>query len=94
MEDKDRPTQLSDKKRSELGSTVGIMLKICEQMFGTGKAVVIDSGFCVVKGITAWNKGVSMLVRSSKSTNTGPVLSLVTRFTGISITEMLVMLIY
>ena len=51
MEDKDRPTQLSDKKMSELGSTVGIMLKICEQMFGTGKAVVIDSGFCVVEAL-------------------------------------------
>ena len=27
------------------------MLRICETLYGTGKAVVIDSGFCVSRGI-------------------------------------------
>ena len=31
---------------------VGLMLSICRPIFGSGKTVVLDSGFCVVKGIT------------------------------------------
>ena len=29
------------------------MLRMCEPIFSTGKCVVLDSGFCVSKGITA-----------------------------------------
>ena len=29
------------------------MLRVCEPIFSTGKCVVLDSGFCVSKGITA-----------------------------------------
>ena len=29
------------------------MLRMCEQIFSTGKCVVLDSGFCVSKGIAA-----------------------------------------
>ena len=36
-----------------MGKTVGLMLQICEPIFSTGKFVVLDSGFCVSKGITA-----------------------------------------
>ena len=36
-----------------MGKTVGLMLQMCEPVFSTGKCVVIDSGFCVSKGITA-----------------------------------------
>ena len=52
MEDKDRPTQLIQKKWGDLGKTVGLMLRICEPIFSTGKCVVLDSGFCVSKEIT------------------------------------------
>jgi hypothetical protein len=35
------------------------MLRMCEPIFSTGKCVVLDSGFCVAKGITALhNHGV------------------------------------
>ena len=50
---KDRPTELGKKKWEELGKTVGLMLRMCEPIFSTGKCVVLDSGFCVSKGITA-----------------------------------------
>ena len=53
MEGKDRPTELGKKKWEELGKTVGLMLRMCESIFSTGKYVVLDSGFSVSKGITA-----------------------------------------
>ena len=52
VEGKDRPAQMGAKKLSDLGKTVGIMLQMCEPIFGTGKAVVLESGFYVEKGIT------------------------------------------
>ena len=45
MEGKDRPTELGKKKWEELGKTVGLMLRMCEHIFSTGKCVVLDSGF-------------------------------------------------
>ena len=53
MEGKERPTELGKKKWEELGKTVGLMLRMCEPIFSTGKCVVLDSVFCVSKGITA-----------------------------------------
>ena len=53
MEGIDRPNELGKKKREDLGKTVGLMLQMCEPIFSTGKCVVLDSGFCVSKGITA-----------------------------------------
>ena len=50
---KDRPTEICKKKWEELGKTVGLILRMCEPIFSTGKCVVVDSGFCVLKGITA-----------------------------------------
>ena len=42
---------MDKKKYSELGQTVGMVLRMCETFYGTGKAVVMDSGFCVSRGI-------------------------------------------
>ena len=53
VEGKDRPTQLDKKQWEELGKTVGLILLMCEPIFSTGKCVLLDSGFCVSKGITA-----------------------------------------
>jgi hypothetical protein len=59
VEGKDRPQQLGPKEHAQLGATVGLMLRMCEPIYGTGKAVVLDSGFCVAKGIVALEaKGV------------------------------------
>ena len=54
MEGKDRPDQIGLKKWDYLGNTVGLMLKMCEPISLTGKWVVLDSIFCVSKGITAF----------------------------------------
>ena len=51
MEGKDRPRELPRREFEELGKTVGLMLRMCQPLFGSGKAVVMDSGFCVAKGI-------------------------------------------
>ena len=53
VEGKGRPTEIGQKKWEDLGNTVGPMLGMCEPIFLTGKCVVLDSGFCVSKGITA-----------------------------------------
>ena len=69
VEGKDRPPQLGPKEGAELGATVGLMLLMCQPIFGTGKAVVLDSGFCVAKGIVALEaKGVfaGALIRNRK----------------------------
>jgi hypothetical protein len=34
-----------------LGKTVGLLLRLTRKLWGTAKCVVLDSGFCVVKGI-------------------------------------------
>ena len=50
---KDRPTQLGLEKWEDLSRTIGIILRMCEPIFLTGKFVFLDSGFFVSKGITA-----------------------------------------
>ena len=54
MEGKYRPTELGKNKWEELGKIVGLMLRMCEPIFSTGKCDVLDSGICVSKGITAF----------------------------------------
>ena len=46
------PTKRTWKKNySKLGQTVGLMLQIYETFYGTGNALVMDSGFYVPRGI-------------------------------------------
>ena len=52
MEGRDHPRQLVRKEYAELGAAVSLMLRMCKPIFGTGEAVVLDSGFCVDIGIT------------------------------------------
>ena len=49
-ERKYHPSQRGTKQHQELGKTVGLMLRMCKTIFGSGKDVVFDSGFCVAKG--------------------------------------------
>ena len=48
MEGKDRPKELP----AEQG-TKSLLLKMCKVLFGTGKIVVLDSGFCVLAALVA-----------------------------------------
>ena len=50
IEGKDRPSQRGAKQHQELGKAVGMMLRMFKPIFGSGKAVVFDSLFCVSKG--------------------------------------------
>ena len=52
MEGKDCPRPLGQKEYNDLGKTVSLMLRICRNLFGSGKDVFLDSVICVAKGIT------------------------------------------
>ena len=51
-EGKDRPQHLGQKEYNELKKMASLMLSICRPIFVSSKAVVLNGGFCVVKGIT------------------------------------------
>lgn len=51
VEGKDRPKQLGKLEFQEMGNTTGTMLRCTKPIWNMGKVVVMDSGFCVVRGI-------------------------------------------
>ena len=56
VEGKDNPKQRGKSKYSENGKTGGLLLRLCEGIFNTGKVVILDSGFCVLLAIVALKK--------------------------------------
>ena len=56
VEGKDRPSQLPSDFDDLGGKTVGLLLRMLKSYFATGKYVVLDSGFCVLKGIVELRK--------------------------------------
>ena len=55
-EGKDHPRQLGEKTHDEKGKTIGVLLCLTEPVWGTGKLVVLDSGFCVLQGLVELKK--------------------------------------
>jgi hypothetical protein len=55
VEGKDAPPQV-DVLFSPLGKTLGLLLQMLKSYFHTGKYVVLDSGFCVLRGIIKLRK--------------------------------------
>ena len=55
-EGKDRPRQLGEKTHDKKGKTIGVLLCLTEPVWGTGKLVVLDSGFCVIQGLVELKK--------------------------------------
>ena len=52
VEGKERPKERRNPEFNPYyGSTGGLMVRMTKPLFGTGKAVVIDSGFCPLKGL-------------------------------------------
>ena len=51
VEGKDCPTQLGKPKHDEMRSTVGLLLWMLVPIFHMGLVIILDSGFCVLKGI-------------------------------------------
>jgi len=56
VEGKDKPRERPEPEFNELGKTVGLLLRLTQQLWGTGKVVVLDSGFCVLKGLIELKK--------------------------------------
>lgn len=56
VEGKDSPPQKPTPLHQEMGKTVGLLLRLTHSLHGTGKIVVLDSGFCVLKGIIELKK--------------------------------------
>ena len=54
VEGKDRPKELSSPPKNK--KTTSLLLDLCKDLYGTGKVVVLDSGFCVLEGIIALKK--------------------------------------
>ena len=52
VEGKYRSGPLGQKEYNKSGKMVSLMLRMCRPTFVSGKAVVLDSGFCVAKVIT------------------------------------------
>ena len=67
VEGKDGPSQLGKPKHDEMGSTVGLLLQMQVPIFHMGLVVILDSGFCVLKGIIELHKkGIYMSVLIKK----------------------------
>ena len=59
MEGKDQPRVMGKKEFEEKGATDGLMVMTTNQLWGTGKVVVMDSRFCVLEGLISMvEKGV------------------------------------
>ena len=47
---------LGEKEYDGMGRTVGTLFRLMKSQFGTGKTVVLDSGFCVLQGLVELKK--------------------------------------
>jgi hypothetical protein len=50
VEGKDHPPQVAE-RYSELGKTTGLLMRMLQSYFASGRYVVLDSGFCVLKAL-------------------------------------------
>jgi len=55
MEGKDKPPQVN-KEFSNRGKTVGLLLHLTRPIWHSSRIVILDSGFCVLKGIVGLRK--------------------------------------
>jgi hypothetical protein len=51
VEGRDRPGAVGNAEFDEYGKTCGLLLCMLKSYFWSGKYVILDSGFCVLKGI-------------------------------------------
>ena len=54
VEGKDRPSELPAPPKNK--KTIHLLLRLCKSLYGTGKIVILDSGFCVLQGIIKLRK--------------------------------------
>ena len=60
VEGKDSPSEIIPKFNNQ-GKTVGLLLRVLEPIFGKGMVIILDSGFCVLKGQHMQQKGTYLL---------------------------------
>ena len=56
VEGKDRPKDIPKPSTDKHGPTCGLLLRLCQTMFQSGKVVILDSGFCVLQGLIELRK--------------------------------------
>ena len=65
VEGTDSPSEIMPKFNNQ-GKTVGLLLHVLEPIFARGNVVILDSGFCVLKGIVElkkWGVYASALIK-------------------------------
>jgi hypothetical protein len=55
VEGKDHPPQVAE-RWSKLGKTAGLLLRMLATYFSTGRNVILDSGFCILKSLVELKK--------------------------------------
>ena len=55
VEGKDQPCHIR-KEHDDKGKTVGLLIRLTQPLHQSGKVVILDSGFCVLKGIVELKK--------------------------------------
>jgi hypothetical protein len=56
VEGKARPRELGGHEHDNLGKTVGLLLRITKPIWNRVKVIILDSGFCVLKGLIELKK--------------------------------------
>jgi hypothetical protein len=56
VEGKDHPKEMPNPAYNDLGATCGLLLQLTRSIWSTGKIVILDSGFCVLKAIIELKK--------------------------------------
>jgi hypothetical protein len=56
VEGSDTPPQRPRDPNERLGKTVGLLLRLCKPIYSRGFVVILDSGFCVLRGIVELRK--------------------------------------
>jgi hypothetical protein len=56
VEGRDEPTAKEKKLYSDKGPTIGLLLRLTDTLYNTGKVVILDSGFCVLEGLIELRK--------------------------------------
>ena len=89
IEGKDSPSEIVPKFNNQ-GKTVGLLLHMLEPIFARGNVVILDSGFCVLKGIVELKKQGVYCFALIKKESIGPKTSRVMQSNSILMRKLLV----
>jgi hypothetical protein len=75
VEGKHRPKERPAFQSDAHGPTCGLLLRLCENLYHTGKVVILDSGFCVLQGLIELRKVGVFATAFIKKSDTGQNMS-------------------